>query len=54
MTVIAAKLNRDADAAIDGSVKGPCHEVRELLGALAYQPSALVRRLIHVRPWRNW
>ena len=53
MAAIAAKLNRDARAA-SLAVNGHCHEVRELLGALAYQPSALVRRLIHVRPWRNW
>ena len=54
MAPIAVWLNHDAGAMIRRPMKGHCHEVRELLGALAYQPSALVRRLIHVRPWRNW
>jgi len=40
MPPIAVWLNHDAGAVIRRPMKGHCHEVRELLGALAYQPSA--------------
>jgi hypothetical protein len=39
MPTIAMALNQDIDAAIGTAAKGHCHDLGELLGALAYQPS---------------